>query len=259
MQLTNQPCRSCNYKIQKQKDENCNSLVEDWFKVVVWCNRINVNSVLIIYRSRSLWCLHFILACFFWGVSLFNVPYLPSQFRTPMWQNNLLRRCHIRYNYSSPNTTWHEALRNVGICGENWQAHWVFAKTKCVIKMTTLSSFLTVLHFFIQANNARKRFVSPDGDHITYINVLRLYIQEAEMGGSIDQESTSNNTNSSRNKKTNKRVHAWCTANFVNGRSLRRAVDIQKWVSFSKCVLSVWLHLKVSGMSLPKFIFHVTF
>lgn len=78
----------------------------------------------------------------------------------------------------------------------------------------------------LQANNARKRFMSPDGDHITYINVLRLYIQEAEDRGGGEKSDANNST--SRNKNADKRVRNWCTANFINGRSLRRAVDIQK-------------------------------
>jgi len=84
--------------------------------------------------------------------------------------------------------------------------------------------------FFSQANNARKRFVSVDGDHITFINVLRLYIQEAEEAGAGagEGEGTSSNSNINENKKAFKRIRSWCSANFINARSLRRAVDIQK-------------------------------
>lgn len=76
-----------------------------------------------------------------------------------------------------------------------------------------------------QANNARKRFVSVDGDHITFINVLRLYTQEAEEAGIDEGEGTSN---VNENKKASKRIRSWCSSNFINARSLRRAVDIQK-------------------------------
>ncbi|XP_024384968.1 pre-mRNA-splicing factor ATP-dependent RNA helicase DEAH10 isoform X1 [Physcomitrium patens] len=85
-----------------------------------------------------------------------------------------------------------------------------------------------------EANNARNRFISADGDHITLINVLRHYIQEAEEAGAGagagEAEDTSSNSNSNENKKVFKRIRSWCTANFINARSLKRAVDIQKQI-----------------------------
>ena len=83
----------------------------------------------------------------------------------------------------------------------------------------------------LQANNARKRFLSPDGDHITYINVLRLYIQEAKDRGGGERDS---HNSTSKNKNADKHMRNWCTSNFINGRSLRRAADIQQWVVFSE-------------------------
>lgn len=81
-----------------------------------------------------------------------------------------------------------------------------------------------------EANNARKRFMSVDGDHITFINVLRLYIQEAEEAGADKDEGTSSNSNANENKKAFKRIRSWCSSNYINARSLRRAVDIQKQI-----------------------------
>ena len=82
----------------------------------------------------------------------------------------------------------------------------------------------------LQANNARKRFVSVDGDHITFINVLRHYIQEAEEAGAGagEGEGTSSKSSFNEKKKAFKRIRGWCASNFINARSLRRAVDIQE-------------------------------
>jgi ATP-dependent RNA helicase DHX8/PRP22 len=82
---------------------------------------------------------------------------------------------------------------------------------------------------YCQANNAKKRFASQDGDHITFINVLRIYsleVEEGQRGGDVDSSTLDRRAS----KKTEKVVRNWCTANYINGRSLRRAIDIRKQI-----------------------------
>lgn len=69
-----------------------------------------------------------------------------------------------------------------------------------------------------QANAARQRFVSPEGDHITLVNVMRSYTQEA-VAGEISYADR---------KKSDKKMQSWCAQNYINRRSLRRSLDIRR-------------------------------
>lgn len=104
----------------------------------------------------------------------------------------------------------------------------MFVNLSCSLHGVRFNLLFFYFIFSFQANNARKRFMSVDGDHITFINVLRLYIQEAEEAGADKDEGTSSNSNANENKKAFKRIRSWCSSNYINARSLRRAVDIQK-------------------------------
>ncbi|OAE32001.1 hypothetical protein AXG93_2772s1100 [Marchantia polymorpha subsp. ruderalis] len=91
-----------------------------------------------------------------------------------------------------------------------------------VAMLSAESIFFTPREKFKEANAARQRFSSPEGDHITLINVLRAYTQEVEGGQSLDSEA--------HHKKFEKKLRGWCSTNFINGRSLRRALDIRRQV-----------------------------
>ncbi|KAG6556147.1 hypothetical protein Mapa_002088 [Marchantia paleacea] len=91
-----------------------------------------------------------------------------------------------------------------------------------VAMLSAESIFFTPREKFKEASAARQRFSSPEGDHITLINVLRAYTQEVEGGQSLDSEAN--------HKKFEKKLRGWCSTNFINGRSLRRALDIRRQV-----------------------------
>ena len=60
-----------------------------------------------------------------------------------------------------------------------------------------------------------KSFSSPEGDHITLINVYRAskeFLEKKNPGVGKD--------------KVDKITRKWCKENFINGRSLRHARDI---------------------------------
>jgi len=98
-----------------------------------------------------------------------------------------------------------------------------------VAMLSVESLFYTPRDKIKEANNAKKRFASQDGDHITFINVLRIYsleVQEGQRGGDVDSSTLDRHAS----KKTEKVVRNWCTANYINGRSLRRAIDIRKQI-----------------------------
>ncbi|CAM6100534.1 unnamed protein product [Calypogeia fissa] len=91
-----------------------------------------------------------------------------------------------------------------------------------VAMLSAESIFFTPREKLKEANAARQRFTSPYGDHITLVNVMRSYTQEVET-------SESSGIGADR-KKVEKRMRSWCSQNYVNGRSLRRSLDIRKQI-----------------------------
>ncbi|KAL3687732.1 hypothetical protein R1sor_014041 [Riccia sorocarpa] len=105
----------------------------------------------------------------------------------------------------------------------------VSSSFRCSEEMLTTVAMLSAESIFFspreklkEANAARQRFTSPEGDHLTLINVLRAYTQEVEGSQGIEGEGNQ--------KKLEKKLRSWCSSNFINGRSLRRALDIRRQV-----------------------------
>jgi ATP-dependent RNA helicase DHX8/PRP22 len=84
-----------------------------------------------------------------------------------------------------------------------------------------------------------KCFSSPEGDHLTLINVYRAsdeFLEKRTMG--LNKE------------KSEKILRKWCKENFINSRSLRHARDIHRSVNyililmscFQEDILSEWFH-----------------
>lgn len=97
----------------------------------------------------------------------------------------------------------------------------VSCEYKCSAEMLAIVAMLSSESIFYQprgkmdeAKAAKQRFVCPDGDHITLVNVLRGYISEVEIMGN--------------GYAASKGIHKWCKENFINGRSLRRALDVYR-------------------------------
>lgn len=62
-----------------------------------------------------------------------------------------------------------------------------------------------------------KCFSSPEGDHLTLINVFRAsneFLEKRSMGMG--------------NTKSEKALRKWCKENFINSRSLKHARDIHR-------------------------------
>jgi hypothetical protein len=70
--------------------------------------------------------------------------------------------------------------------------------------------------------------LSTEGDHITLVNVMKSYTQEVEAieGSEVGAD----------RKKIDKKMRSWCAQNFINGRSLRRSLDIRRY-AFVYCYL----------------------
>ncbi|KAL5553616.1 hypothetical protein UlMin_041017 [Ulmus minor] len=93
---------------------------------------------------------------------------------------------------------------------------------KCLEEMLITVAMLSVESIFYaprekldEARAAIKSFSSPEGDHITLINVYRAskeFLEKKNPGVGKD--------------KVDKIIRKWCKENFINGRSLRHARDI---------------------------------
>ena len=67
-----------------------------------------------------------------------------------------------------------------------------------------------------QARTAMKCFASPDGDHLTLVNVYRAFSEFSEKRSDLSKE------------KHEKSIRKWCKDNFINSRSLKHARDIHR-------------------------------
>ncbi|KAL9420589.1 hypothetical protein AB3S75_038205 [Citrus x aurantiifolia] len=102
----------------------------------------------------------------------------------------------------------------------------VAGQFNCLEEMLITVAMLSVESIFFaprekleEARNAMKCFASPDGDHLTLINVYRAsdeFLEKRKM--EISKE------------KTEKILRKWCKDNFINSRSLRHARDIHSQI-----------------------------
>nr|XP_010917350.1 pre-mRNA-splicing factor ATP-dependent RNA helicase DEAH10 isoform X2 [Elaeis guineensis]XP_010917351.1 pre-mRNA-splicing factor ATP-dependent RNA helicase DEAH10 isoform X2 [Elaeis guineensis]XP_029119434.1 pre-mRNA-splicing factor ATP-dependent RNA helicase DEAH10 isoform X2 [Elaeis guineensis]XP_029119435.1 pre-mRNA-splicing factor ATP-dependent RNA helicase DEAH10 isoform X2 [Elaeis guineensis] len=98
---------------------------------------------------------------------------------------------------------------------------------KCMEEMLIVVAMLSVESIFYfprekmeEAKAARKRFSSPEGDHISLVNVYRASAECLEKS----REATS------KEKTIEKALNKWCRENFINYRSLRHARDVHSQI-----------------------------
>ncbi|MQL87621.1 hypothetical protein Taro_020163 [Colocasia esculenta] len=98
---------------------------------------------------------------------------------------------------------------------------------QCVEEMLIVVAMLSVESIFYipndkldEARAARKCFSSPEGDHITMINVYRA---SKEVMEKIQ-------VTNSQDKAAEKSINKWCRDNFINKRSLKHARDIHSQI-----------------------------
>ncbi|XP_039144366.1 pre-mRNA-splicing factor ATP-dependent RNA helicase DEAH10 isoform X2 [Dioscorea cayenensis subsp. rotundata] len=98
---------------------------------------------------------------------------------------------------------------------------------KCLEEMLIVVSMLSVESIFYfprekmeEARAARKSFSSPDGDHVTLVNVYRASAECLDKSKMV----------TSKDKTIEKNLKKWCIENFINSRSLRHARDIHSQI-----------------------------
>ncbi|WJX78835.1 Pre-mRNA-splicing factor ATP-dependent RNA helicase DEAH10 [Trifolium repens] len=88
-----------------------------------------------------------------------------------------------------------------------------------VAMLSVESIFYTPRNKYEEARAATKCFASPEGDHITLINVYRAAADFLEK-----------RTMEMNRTKSEKVLRKWCNENFINSRSLRHARDIHRQI-----------------------------
>lgn len=120
------------------------------------------------------------------------------------------------------------------------------ARFRCAEEMLTAVAMLSVENAFFapkdklaEAKAARQRFVSREGDHVTLVNVFRAYHREASAGsppgapagpvppGGREQAGTSDRK-SKHARARESSLRAWCHSHFLNGRALKRGLDVYR-------------------------------
>ncbi|KAF8399610.1 hypothetical protein HHK36_015479 [Tetracentron sinense] len=97
----------------------------------------------------------------------------------------------------------------------------------CLEEMLITVAMLSVESIFYaprekleEARAARKCFSSPEGDHLTLINVYRASVE------CLEKSKRAN----SKDRTTERSLSKWCKENFINNRSLRHARDIHSQI-----------------------------
>uniref|UniRef100_A0A0D6QVP3 RNA helicase n=1 Tax=Araucaria cunninghamii TaxID=56994 RepID=A0A0D6QVP3_ARACU len=100
---------------------------------------------------------------------------------------------------------------------------------KCSEEMLIAISMLSVESIFYtprekmkEARAARQRFCSPDGDHITFVNIYRACVEE------VWKNKDNNAAGKYKDSTLDKNIQKWCKSNFVNSRSFRHAMNIHR-------------------------------
>ncbi|KAG8661634.1 hypothetical protein MANES_01G027000v8 [Manihot esculenta] len=93
-----------------------------------------------------------------------------------------------------------------------------------VAMLSVESIFYTPREKLDEARTAAKCFSSPDGDHLTLVNVYRA------VDGLLEKRKMEFGNEKSLKGKNEKFLRKWCKENFINGRSLRHARDIHSQI-----------------------------
>ncbi|XP_073059360.1 pre-mRNA-splicing factor ATP-dependent RNA helicase DEAH10 isoform X1 [Primulina eburnea] len=97
---------------------------------------------------------------------------------------------------------------------------------KCLEEMLIIVAMLSVESIFYaprekleESRTALRSFSSPEGDHLTLLNVYRVSDEFLQKNKLISSE-----------EKAEKKLRKWCKENFINGRSLKHARDIHSQI-----------------------------
>uniref|UniRef100_M0ZX07 RNA helicase n=1 Tax=Solanum tuberosum TaxID=4113 RepID=M0ZX07_SOLTU len=89
----------------------------------------------------------------------------------------------------------------------------------CVAMLSVESIFYAPREKLEESRNALKSFASPEGDHLTLLNVYRAADEFFQKSKMVHSE-----------EKAEKNLRKWCKDNYINSRSLKHARDIHSQI-----------------------------
>ncbi|KAM3341197.1 pre-mRNA-splicing factor ATP-dependent RNA helicase DEAH10 isoform X1 [Capsicum galapagoense] len=89
----------------------------------------------------------------------------------------------------------------------------------CVAMLSVESIFYAPREKLEESRNALKSFASPEGDHLTLLNVYRAADEFFQKNKMVNSE-----------EKAEKNLRKWCKDNYINNRSLKHARDIHSQI-----------------------------
>lgn len=89
----------------------------------------------------------------------------------------------------------------------------------CVAMLSVESIFYAPREKLEESRNALKSFASPEGDHLTLLNVYRAADEFFQKNKMVNSE-----------EKAEKNLRKWCKDNYINSRSLKHARDIHSQI-----------------------------
>ncbi|KAK4730919.1 hypothetical protein R3W88_023907 [Solanum pinnatisectum] len=89
----------------------------------------------------------------------------------------------------------------------------------CVAMLSVESIFYAPREKLEESRNALKSFASPEGDHLTLLNVYRAADEFFQKNKMVHSE-----------EKAEKNLRKWCKDNYINSRSLKHARDIHSQI-----------------------------
>ncbi|XP_055812110.1 pre-mRNA-splicing factor ATP-dependent RNA helicase DEAH10 [Solanum dulcamara] len=89
----------------------------------------------------------------------------------------------------------------------------------CVAMLSVESIFYAPREKLEESRNALKSFASPEGDHLTLLNVYRTADEFFQKNKMVNSE-----------EKAEKNLRKWCKDNYINSRSLKHARDIHSQI-----------------------------
>lgn len=89
----------------------------------------------------------------------------------------------------------------------------------CVAMLSVESIFYAPREKLEESRNALKSFASPEGDHLTLLNVYRAADEFFQKKKMVNSE-----------EKAEKNLRKWCKDNYINSRSLKHARDIHSQI-----------------------------
>lgn len=121
----------------------------------------------------------------------------------------------------------------------------------CPLSRKLFGSWYVEVFSVLQSRIALKSFSSPEGDHLTLLNVYRASDEFLQKSNLVNSK-----------EKAEKNLRKWCKENFINSRSLKHARDIHRlvmsaWPDINGNLTVTWIILLIINFFLFKLFYNI--